>query len=124
MPKQNAGQRQQYQQPGEQRHDDRKIGVDEWPQQKCNVDRVRESFLVLGIGRALRIKRTAVVAELKLAGDLGTIGAAMMHKKFARAQPARIEIGEIAARPSAGSRLSELIRNEDALDVVQHAAGK
>ncbi len=48
----------------------------------------------------------------------------MMQQQFAGSQPARIEIGEIASRPSVGGGVRLLVGHQHALHVEPHASGE
>src|SRR5260370_30989352 len=86
-------------------------------QMKNNVHRVGESLLVDWVCRARSIERAAVVSSVNLARALGAIRISAMEEQFPRAQPARIEIGKIAARPVMRGGVGDLMRNHHPADV-------
>src|SRR5260370_41135863 len=90
-------------------------------QMKNNVHRVGESLLVDWVCRARSIERAAVVSSLNLTRDLGAIRISAMEEQFPRAQPARIEIGKIAARAVMRGGVGDLMRNQHTIDVSPHA---
>ena len=71
--------------------------------------------------RGGRFQRSSIVSSLDFASNLRAIRIAAVQQQFSRAQPARIQVGEIAARLIVTRRVLLLIRNQDALDIEQHA---
>src|SRR5579864_5954707 len=70
------------------------------------------------------IEHPAVVAGLDSARNLRAIRIAAMEQQLTRAQPTRIEVGEIAARPITAEGFTALVWNENVPNVVPHAPGK
>src|SRR2546427_12348270 len=82
-----------------------------------------ESLLVLWIVGPGGLEWASVESGLNIARDCGTIRVAAMKQQFSRAQPARIEIGKSAARPSVHGRIRYLVRHQHPLHVQPHACG-
>src|SRR4029077_14738667 len=70
--------------------------TDQWGQQEHYVDRIGKTLLILRIIGPGWIQHAAVVALLYFDRDVAGIGVAVVQQQFARPQPTRIEIGQIA----------------------------
>src|SRR5208282_2813471 len=120
-PEKNAGRRYAHQNPEKCPLHDSKMKTDRRRQIENDVRWICESLLVGWVRGPRRIEGAPVVSGLNFARDLGTIRIPAMKKQFPRAQPARIEIGKIAARPVMCGGVGNLMRNQHAIDVSPHA---
>ena len=75
--------------------------TDQRRQQEHHIHRISKSLPVLGIVSPSRIQFAPVVSLLDFCRDVVAVGIAVMQQQFARPQPARIQIGEIARADAA-----------------------
>ena len=80
-------------------------------EQENHIKWITEPLLVMRVIRTRRINGTTIVARLNFAGDFRAVGIASVEQQFSGSEPARIEIGKIAARSFMQSPLGNLMRN-------------
>ena len=92
--------------------------------QKSHIHRIGKTLLVAGISRAGGVERPSVIAGLNFAGDVVGVGVAMVQQQLARAQPARVQIGEHAPRPAVSRGVGLLEGHQHSLYVEPQAGGE
>ncbi len=92
-------------------------------QHQYDVDWISETLLVPGITGTRGIEQATVIADLDFASNVGAIRISVVQQQLPRAQPAWIEIREIASRALPHRALIFLVGDEDVLDIEPHTRG-